>query len=100
MQPWLHVCDLWKSEKKKQQWGKKIECSHWGDANAADKTRRVASTEVQECFELTSADNDSASRIASPQQTPKCFNNQSTGQEQGRPSRSLAPSPCHCRVST
>lgn len=72
MQPWLHVCDLWKSKKKKQQWGKKIECSNWGNANAAVKTRRVASTNVQESFELTSADN-SASRTVSPQQISKVF---------------------------
>lgn len=53
--------------------GEKIEYSHWGNANAAVKTRKVASTEVQESFELTSAHKDSASRTASPQQTPEVF---------------------------
>lgn len=73
MQPWLHICHLWKSKKRKQQRGGGNERSHWGDANSAAKPRKAASKEAQESFELTSADSDSASRTAKPQQTPKVF---------------------------
>lgn len=73
MQPWLHICHLWKSKKRKQQRGGGNERSHWGDANSAAKPRKAASKEAQESFELTSADSDSASRTANPQQTPKVF---------------------------
>lgn len=107
-QLWLHICHLWKSKKRKYNSGgkKKKERSHWGDANAAVKPRRAASTEVQESFELTGATATVPQGLPTLSKHPRCYTNLSAAMtqaavwEQGSSGRSMATSPCHRRMGT